>query len=620
MFTKLRNRLTLIFIILTLVPMILIAVVLGRNIYDESVEEAQTIQQLIEDEVAIAVTDEIEKHVNELIILGEAVQLNELSPAEQQGVLGSVLTVNQAYNNIAVITPDGQTQSEVALFDIVSTDNLANYSQDPLFMQTVETGIVNYSEVFFDDLTGEPLLTLAVPLYDDRSNELAYVIFANFRFRLIWNLVARIERQSSREIELFLTDPSGTVIAHANPTYVFQKAVYEAPEGSGFGTGLGGVESLISSKPLTINNLQFTIVGQEALGTALAEARSAVINAAIIVALATLAAIVVIFFVARQIVQPIEQLAGVADEIRDGNLNATAAVNRRDEIGKMANAFNGMTAELRRTLSGLEENVQELEASNEERAQLIADLQKARRIAEENSRLKSEFLAMMSHELRTPMNAIEGFTSIMLNHLGGVEFNEEAEDFLQRIQGNSKRLLALINDFLDLSRIESGRLELSSGSISPKTLATNWQNEIGILADRKELEFEVNIDSNVPETVMGDAEALSKVAINLLSNAIKFTEAGKVSLSLKCNEDKWQVIVTDTGIGIPPHAREYIFDEFRQVDQSSKRKYGGTGLGLAISQKLVRAMGGNIALESEMGRGSTFTVTLPTNGKQGLEE
>lgn len=600
MFTKLRTRLTAIFILLTILPMIAIALVLGQSIYTSSIADTSERVGLIEDQMAFAISDEIDKHVNELMVLGEAIPFDQLTPSQQRGITGELLTANQAYNNIVIISPDGKAQSEVALFDVVFDNQSVDYSQDPLFLQTIELGEINYSGVFFDEVTGEPLITFALPFYNKRSNDLSYVIFANFRFRVIWNLVATIERQSSQNVELFLTDPENTVVAHANPTYVFQKATYEAPQGN-FGVGLGGVESLISTRPLTINNLQFTIVGQEPLETALLEAQSAVINAIAIVAVAAVIAGVVVLFVTSQIVQPIEQLAGVANEIRDGNLNATADVNRNDEIGNMAHAFNSMTAELRHTLAGLEENVKEL--------------QKARRIAEENSRLKSEFLAMMSHELRTPMNAIEGFTSIMLNGLGGVEFNDPAEDFIQRIQSNSKRLLALINDFLDLSRIESGRLELSSGEVSPKDLVRNWENEIGILADKKGLNFEVTVDPKIPNTVVGDAEALSKVAINLLGNAIKFTETGKVSLSLKYCGDKWQMIVADTGIGIPPHAREYIFDEFRQVDQSSKRKYGGTGLGLAISQKLVRAMGGYIALESETGQGSTFTVTLPLNGK-----
>jgi len=251
--------------------------------------------------------------------------------------------------------------------------------------------------------------------------------------------------------------------------------------------------------------------------------------------------------------------------------------------------------------------------AEQEREQLINDLQIAQRVAEENSRLKSEFLSTMSHELRTPLNAIEGFTSIMLGGMG-IELSPRAEDMVTRISSNSKRLLALINDFLDLSRIESGRLDLIEEPLNIQSLVQDWRNGIDVLADKKQLDLNVHIADGFPTSILGDEDALSKVAVNLLSNAVKFTNEGHVTLTIDTADDNmWRLIVTDTGIGIPPHAREYIFDEFRQVDGSSKRVYGGTGLGLALVNKLVRAMGGSVLLESEIDEGSTFTVTLPLN-------
>ena len=264
-------------------------------------------------------------------------------------------------------------------------------------------------------------------------------------------------------------------------------------------------------------------------------------------------------------------------------------------------------------ISTIARDISDQKRAAAERERLIQDLQAARRIAEENSRLKSEFLATMSHELRTPLNAIEGFTSIMMSKMGGAQYNDKTERYVSRVNVNSKRLLGLINDFLDLSRVEAGRLELARMPFSPTTLAQRWQEEIGVLAERKAITFEVNVDSDLPEIIYGDEESISKIGLNLLSNAIKFTEQGGVTLDLKRDHSEWRITVTDTGIGIPPHAREYVFEEFRQVDQTSKRKYGGTGLGLAIVQKYARAMGGMVTLQSELGHGSTFTVTLPLN-------
>jgi PAS domain S-box-containing protein len=243
--------------------------------------------------------------------------------------------------------------------------------------------------------------------------------------------------------------------------------------------------------------------------------------------------------------------------------------------------------------------------------QAIIDLKVANRLANENARLKSEFLSTMSHELRTPMNAIEGFTSVMLKGMGGAQYNDKTERYLGKVHNNSKRLLNLINDFLDLSRIEAGRLELSNLPISPSAMAYQWHETMSALAETKQLQFDTYVDEALPDFIYGDEEAISKIAINLLGNAFKFTEKGAVTLSLTRDDEYVVISVTDTGIGIPPHAREYIFDEFRQADQSSKRLFGGTGLGLSIVQKLTRLMGGTVTLQSEVGIGSTFTVRLP---------
>jgi signal transduction histidine kinase len=267
-------------------------------------------------------------------------------------------------------------------------------------------------------------------------------------------------------------------------------------------------------------------------------------------------------------------------------------------------------AELVLTNQSLTQEIAHRKEIEIQREQLIQDLKIAQQIAEENSRLKSEFLSTMSHELRTPLNAIEGFTSIMLSNMG-IELNPKPRKMVERIGVNSQRLLHLINDFLDLSRIESGRLELVDTPIYLTELIENWRSQVSIPEQKKNLDFIVTVDPTLPSTLYGDDEALSKIALNLLGNAFKFTHEGSIALALKRQDSSWIIEVSDTGIGIPPHARQYIFDEFRQVDSSSKRLYGGAGLGLAIVQKLTRAMGGMITVSSEVNKGSTFTVVLP---------
>jgi PAS domain S-box-containing protein len=256
------------------------------------------------------------------------------------------------------------------------------------------------------------------------------------------------------------------------------------------------------------------------------------------------------------------------------------------------------------------EDITQQRQQEEERDNLIQELQTANIMAAESVRLKSEFMSTMSHELRTPLNAIRGFTGIMLEGMGGV-VDEEARHMLERIDSNGGRLLGLINDLLDIAKIEAGRMELVSEAISPRALAERWRSLTGVLAEQKGLKLDIMVAADLPDTLYGDSERITQIVTNLLSNAIKFTREGRVSLAMKRQPEHWILEVSDTGVGIPPHALNYIFDEFRQVDGSTKRAYGGSGLGLAIVRNLCQMMGGNVKVSSELGKGSVFTVTLP---------
>jgi signal transduction histidine kinase len=228
----------------------------------------------------------------------------------------------------------------------------------------------------------------------------------------------------------------------------------------------------------------------------------------------------------------------------------------------------------------------------------------------EASRLKDEFLATISHELRTPLNSIIGYVDLMRMGIRG-KVDEDGHEILTRVSESSVNLLNLINDVLDIAKIEAGRLDIVSEPIEVRPMIDHWQRQMDVRARQKQLAFEVNIDPTLPEEVLGDEERITQIALNLLSNAFKFTEKGKVTLDVEAQSDMWMIRVTDTGIGIPPHALEYIFEEFRQVDGSNQRAYGGTGLGLAITRKLCSMMNGKVQVQSRVGEGSSFTVTLP---------
>ncbi len=229
---------------------------------------------------------------------------------------------------------------------------------------------------------------------------------------------------------------------------------------------------------------------------------------------------------------------------------------------------------------------------------------------QESYKLKSEFLATMSHELRTPMNAIMGFSQLLLRQYGD-PLSGQQQNLIQRILNNSKNLLDMINEMLDFSKIEAGRLEIKPQRFNLGNLINLTIEELRSLAVQKQLNLTAEVKLK-DSYVVQDANFIKRIIVNLVSNAIKFTDIGTVKIKVwEINPDKIAIAITDTGIGIAPADREKIFQAFRQIDQGFTRQHSGTGLGLAISQSLVTMMGGKIDLESKLNEGSTFTVEIP---------
>jgi signal transduction histidine kinase/HAMP domain-containing protein len=244
-----------------------------------------------------------------------------------------------------------------------------------------------------------------------------------------------------------------------------------------------------------------------------------------------------------------------------------------------------------------------------ENADLVSELRDNNLQLERANRLKSEFLASVSHELRTPMNAIIGYTKLMLDGLDGDLTEQQIAD-LQRVAQAADNLLGLINGLLDLAKIEAGKMELNSEEVDIQTVVEEVIELVRPQAEAKGLALEMDVPRVLP-AAFADRARVRQVLVNLAANAVKFTEHGSVTVAASTADGWITLAVSDTGVGIPPEAQTYIFDEFRQADSSTTRKYGGTGLGLAISKRLVALHGGRIWVDSTMGVGSTFRFTLP---------
>jgi signal transduction histidine kinase len=247
-------------------------------------------------------------------------------------------------------------------------------------------------------------------------------------------------------------------------------------------------------------------------------------------------------------------------------------------------------------------------------ARLFSEIDEKSRQLEVASQHKSQFLANMSHELRTPLNAILGYTELVLDSIYG-EVPDKARATLERIQANGKHLLGLINDVLDLSKIEAGQLTLSLADYSIKDMVHNVYGAVESLATSKNLALRVELPKDLPQA-HGDERRLTQVLLNLMGNAIKFTDAGQIGIHTSVADGSFTVAVHDTGPGIAEQDQAKIFEEFQQADSSITKQKGGTGLGLAIAKRIIEMHGGRLWVESKVGEGSTFSFTVPVNVEQ----
>jgi len=305
------------------------------------------------------------------------------------------------------------------------------------------------------------------------------------------------------------------------------------------------------------------------------------------------------FVISWSFILPVREAQGFLEKVAAGDFGARIEVPNRDEFGMLADRMNYMSGELQRFDAEQRRAAAEMGRLNLELAQ--------------TSKAKSEFLANMSHELRTPMNAILGFTEMLIDGLYG-EVPADLKEPLTDIQLNGRHLLRLINDVLDLSKIEAGRMELALGDYSVREIVDIVHVSLRSLAAEKGLDFVVSVPDNLA-VAYGDNGRLTQCLMNLAGNAIKFTREGRVEIGVELVGDDLVFHVSDTGIGIPEAELENVFTEFRQIDAAVTREYGGTGLGLSITKRFVEMHGGRIWVESEFGKGCTFFFSVPLRVK-----
>jgi len=344
--------------------------------------------------------------------------------------------------------------------------------------------------------------------------------------------------------------------------------------------------------------------GNEAIGAVVVERSASEVSKTVLMNRIWIIVATFYMITQRVILRPIRQLRAIANNVADGNLDIRSAIKTGDEYEKLANAFNHM-------LDSLEGAQEKLRQANRQLDQKIAELSERNIELFKANKIKGEFLANISHEFRTPLNAILGFAEIM-REKPGVLKKEKGQRYAENIITSGNRLLNMINDLLNIAKIEAGKMQLHIEEMFVGKLCEIVVGHFSALTKKKKIKVKLVVENDIPP-LMTDAGKVQQILYNFLSNAVNFTpERGRIEIRAEMPDEKTvQISVTDSGCGIADADKKKIFEKFRQADGSITRESTGSGLGLAISKELAALLAGNIGLESELGKGSTFWLSIP---------
>ena len=464
--------------------------------------------------------------------------------------------------------------------------------------------------------TRQPIVVLAAPVLDKNGQLRAIVggVLNLYQPNLLGELG---KRRIGENGYLYLVSAERSFIAHPDKSRIMQPIPGDeenpalARAFAGFEGTLEGVNSRGLSGLFTFKRMRTTqwilvsVVPEEEAFRPIGEIRRTMAGITLLV---VLLAMPLLWLASRRLIAPLEQLARAMREraasMRPRQPSAPVAEQGSEEIRTVAAAFNGF-------LAARNEAEEALAVAEEQRNRMMENLAQARDAAEAASKAKSDFLANMSHEIRTPMNGVIGMLELAQQN----PLDAETREYLQIARTSAQSLLAILNDILDVSKIEAGKMHIEQTPFSIPAVCHDVMQLMLPQAHEKGLALTTEIDPAIPRILLGDSLRVRQVLLNLVGNAVKFTAQGRVTLSATVVERNSQgmvlsIAIADTGIGIPADRLDGIFKAFAQADSSTTRRYGGTGLGLTISRQLVELMGGELAVSSTEGQGSLFRFSL----------
>jgi len=546
----------------------------------------------LQHEKAVAAAARIESFITQIerqLAYAALPQLGDPSSEQRKIEFFKLQRLVPAVTDVATLDASGRERLFVSILAMNVVNSKKDRSQEAAFRQA-EKDKPWYGPVTFRKET-EPYMQIAV-----RAGDMVTVADVNLKF--IWDVITRIK--VGEKGKAYVVDATGHLIADPDIGRVLRKTDLSglahvkaalAPaadaEPAMLARDPAGTEVLTAFAP--IDPLGWRVFVEQPVSEVYATLNASILRTILLLAGGFVISALAALFMARGMVRPIRTLQEGAQKIGAGELEQRIDVRTGDELEALAGQFNDMSDELRRSYADLERKV-------EERTEQLA-------VA---NRHKSEFLANMSHELRTPLNAIIGFSEALREKMFG-ELNAKQEEYLNDIHASGRHLLSLINDILDLSKIEAGRMELDVSAFSAPGTLEGTMSLVRERAQRKAIALSLEVDPAIGE-VRADERKFKQILLNLLANAIKFTpDGGRIAVDARLNGAGLEIAVSDNGIGIAAKDQASVFEEFRQVGPRAE----GTGLGLALTKRFVELHGGRIRLDSAPGQGTTFTFTLP---------
>jgi len=586
------QRLIIAFICLAIFPLLLVGGIIGRQSYITLKDTTIKLQSEMGQAVLNKVTAFFDGIEGELTLTGKLNMLLKDYQEVQYDTM-KLLMSKDVYDKLILLDKKGQTKVFLSRLGLSSSDK-GNYFNDEAFVEAMKSGEVYYSPVRFEEVSGEPLLSIVIPVVDLRTGSNDGAILAEVRLKKIWNLISEIK--TSQGQSLYIVDAKGKLVAHRNPSLVLKGIQFNVPDRNGIYNGLTGEKAVVVVQRYKIGKEEFNIVAEQDISEAFALAISLVRVTSILIVIALLATVALGYMIFKQIIEPIHNMAFTARAVSYGDLTKQVNIKRNDEIGVLGEAFNSMTIQLKTLIDSLEQKIAE-------RTSQLKDAQ-AELIRQERLATLGKVTATIAHEIRNPLATVN--TSIF--SIGAAMEKNETERIKRALtlaERNIRRCDNIITELLDFTR----KLEIRPSVVN----IDKWVDRIldeqtfpeGISCARR---FSSGVELRI------DAEHMRRAVINVITNAVhamgeEGSSGKEFTVETAKSENNLEIRVIDKGPGIPPELLQKIFEPLFST------KGFGVGLGLSITKDIMEKHKGGIDVRSKVGEGTTIILWVPLESR-----